>query len=170
MRGVAEHGAAGLDDEDLALVEADVGRGAAQRADRRRVIGSMQDHVGRGHSVGLSKSIQHGHLRRQAVIGLAQHHAARAVQQAVGEATLRRTGRQCISRQSARAPANHGSLKAPVLERAARRGIRGLIAVVRGAAPLLRRTPRARPRGPRAIRGFAHASRRTRRPRAAPCP
>ena len=51
---VAEHGAAGLDDEDLALVETDVGRGAAQRADRRGVIGSVQDHVGRGYSAGLS--------------------------------------------------------------------------------------------------------------------
>ena len=42
---VAEHAAAGLDDERLALVHADVGSGALQRPDGERLIASMQDHV-----------------------------------------------------------------------------------------------------------------------------
>ena len=52
--GVGEHAAAGLHDEGLALVHADVGRGAAQAADGGGGIGAMHDHCGKFRSVSQS--------------------------------------------------------------------------------------------------------------------
>jgi hypothetical protein len=50
LRRVAEHGATGFHDEDLALEQADVRRRRAQCADHGGLVGAMRNHAGQSLS------------------------------------------------------------------------------------------------------------------------
>src|SRR6185437_16890523 len=85
---------------------------------------------------GAQQAVQHRHLRRQAVVGLALHHAARAVEHRGGDRGV------APYRQAVHDPAlGRGSepvlAHAPVGEGTAQARIRGGVAIAGGGTPLL---------------------------------
>ena len=135
---VAEYGAARLDDEDLVLVHANVGRRALQRAHGDGRIGSAHD-----HEILRTWALQ-ASMRCSTAICTGRRLKASRLTTARGPsrtssatATLRRTGRQCISFASGSAPSNQALAHAPVGQIGAQPRIRFGVAVIRGGSPLL---------------------------------
>src|ERR1022692_4789311 len=105
---VGEHGAARLDDENLAFVHANVGRRAFQGAHGDRGIRSILEH--RNHSA--AGTVDASMRCRTAMCTTNRLKASRLTtargpsSTSSATATLRRTGRQCMSLASGNAPAN----------------------------------------------------------------
>src|SRR6266480_1530955 len=86
---------------------------------------------------GLVHPMEHGHLHRQAVVGLALHHAARGIEHLIGDGGIA-PHRQAVHHAAlARRDAEPVIAHAPAGERAAQAGIGFRIAVAPGRAPLL---------------------------------
>ena len=135
---VAEHGAAGLHDEGLALVHADVRGGAAQAADGGGLAGVLHDH---GLSLGSSvkRSERAGGAARPSAPACDCRLRARTTlrgpsSRASVTATLRRTGRQCMKWALGSALANQlSSTFQSASRRRSSRIARGIAVVARGA-------------------------------------
>ena len=112
--------------------------------------------------------MQHRHLRRQAVVGLAQHDAARAVEHLVGDGDVA-PHRQAVHELAVGARRARTSPRARTSRRAVARSsrVRCGVAVVRGASPIPWRRARARRAARRRGPWSRSPSRRTPRPRGA---